>query len=459
MKPYRRANPALCALLCLALLAGCGSAAAASSSAPASQPPEPPSGSMGPPPSGPPPGGGFGGSGQVTNGTAATTIAEDGAYTGETYTSTADDENALRVDGATVTLEDITVEKKAGASSNTEDGDFYGQNAGFLALSGAQVTITGGDFTTSAQNGNAVFSYGEGTVVTISDATIRTSGDNSGGIQTTGGGETRATGLDVETEGNSSAAIRSDRGGGTVTVEDGTFVTNGTGSPAIYCTADISAANATLTATHSEAVVVEGQNSVELTNCALTGNMTASAGGDSENIQNIMLYQSMSGDAEAGESTFTASGGSITAQAGDMFYVTNTHSAISLTDVKLELANGVLLKVEGNSSSRGWGTAGANGGQVAFTAAGQALTGAVSVDTISTLAFILKDDATFEGTVNIVDNAAGGTAVADNAVVTIGEGCTWTLTGDCTVTTLANNGTIHYNGYTITLADGAVMQE
>ena len=74
-------------------------------------------------------GGGFGGSSEVTNGTSANTITEDTEVDGETYTSTSDDENALRVDGAAVTLKDITIEKTAGASSNTEDGDFYGQNA------------------------------------------------------------------------------------------------------------------------------------------------------------------------------------------------------------------------------------------------------------------------------------------------------------------------------------------
>ena len=33
-----------------------------------------------------------------------------------------------------------------------------------------------------------------------------------------------------------------------------------------------------------------------------------------------------------------------------------------------------------------------------------------------------------------------------------------TLTGDCVITSLTNNGTINFNGYTITLADGTVLQ-
>lgn len=49
-------------------------------------------------------------------------------------------------------------------------------------------------------------------------------------------------------------------------------------------------------------------------------------------------------------------------------------------------------------------------------------------------------------------------AAENHAVVTVGSGCVWTLTGDCAVTSLVNNGTIIFNGCTITLADGTVMQ-
>ena len=62
------------------------------------------------------------------------------------------------------------------------------------------------------------------------------------------------------------------------------------------------------------------------------------------------------------------------------------------------------------------------------------------------------------GTINIVDNAQGGAAVADNAVVTVESGSVWTLTGDCSITSLINQGTINFNGYTITLEDGTVLR-
>ena len=407
------------------------------------------------------PGNGFGGSGEVTQGSSANTLTEDGTYSGAAYTSTGDDENALRVDGATVTLDGITVEKSAGATSNTENGDFYGVNAALLATNGATVTITNAAVTSSAQNGNGVFSYGSGTTVNISDSTITTTADNSGGIQTTGGGTTNASSLTVETSGNSSAAIRSDRGGGTVNVDGGTYTSNGYNSPAVYSTADITVKNAALTANHSEALVIEGKNSITLENCAVTGSMSDTQGASSdENVHAVMIYQSMSGDADVGTSTFTMTGGSLTGKNGDLFYVTNTHCVLTLSGVTLrnEDADACLLRVVGNSASHGWGTAGANGAQVDFTADAQTLEGGIVVDTVSTLNLTLQNGSTFTGTVNIIENAQGGTAVSDNAVVTIGSGCTWTLTGDCTLTSLTNNGTINYNGHTITLADGTVLK-
>lgn len=280
----------------------------------------------------------FGGSGEVTQGAAATTISEDGTYSGESYTSTGDNENALRVDGAAVTLDGVTVDKSAGAASNTEDGDFYGMNAALLAMNGATVTIKNATVTSSAQNGNGVFSYGSGT--------------------------TGASNLVVETSGNSSAAIRSDRGGGTVNVSGGAYTSNGYNSPAVYSTADITVKNANLTANNSEALVIEGKNSITLEDCYATGNMSDTKGtSSSENVHNVMIYQSMSGDADVGTSVFSMTGGSLVGSSGDMFYITNTRCLLTLSGVNIvnNDADGALLRVVGNSASRGWGTAGNNG--------------------------------------------------------------------------------------------------
>ena len=397
-------------------------------------------------------GGGFGGSGEVTNGTAAASLEDNASVSGETYTSSGDDENALRADGVTASLDNVTIEKTGGNSSNTEDGDFYGQNAGFLALNGANVTITGATVNTSAINGNGVFSYGEGTTVTISDSAIHTTERNSGGIQTTGGGTTIASNLTVDTEEDSSAAIRSDRGGGTVNVDGGTYTTSGVGSPAVYSTADITVKNATLTANNSEGLVIEGKNSIALENCDVTGNMTTSNGGsDEDNLHAVMIYQSMSGDAAMGEASFSSDGGSITSLSGDLFYVTNTSCTISLKDTKLVTANDQLLTIAGNNSSRGWGTSGSNGGDVVLTASSQEMDGNITVDDISTLDMTLSDGSAFTGSIN-------STGDAGDVSVTLDSSSTWTLTGDSYITSFDGDlSQINANGYQLYVNGSAVL--
>ena len=81
------------------------------------------------------------------------------------------------------------------------------------------------------------------------------------------------------------------------------------------------------------------------------------------------------------------------------------------------------------------------------------------VDSISSLNMVLAGESSFTGAITVVENAQGGSAVADNAVVTVESGSTWTLTGNSTLTSLTNNGTINFNGFTITLADGTVLSQ
>ncbi len=402
-------------------------------------------------PSGAPGGvpGGFGGSGEVTQGTAATTLEEDATITGGTFGSSGDNENALRVTGAiSVRLDGVTIDKTAGATANTEDSDFYGQNAGLLATDGATVSISGATILTNASGGNAVFSYGQGTALSISDSTIRTQMNNSGGIHVAGGASLLAKNLDVETQGNSAAAIRSDRGGGALSAEGGSYVTNGTGSPAIYSTAAISVNGATLTANHSEAIVVEGKNSVTLTDCVVSGHMDGTYAEDNnENIHAVMIYQSMSGDADVGQSHFSMTGGKLISLSGDMIYVTNTSCTIELEDVALTYASDNLLQVVGNSSTRGWGKAGANGGNCVFTAKNQTMEGNITVDSISTLDISMESGTVFTGSIN--PEGQGGTVN-----VRLDDASRWSLTADAYVTSFTGNmDNVVTNGYTLHIAE------
>lgn len=392
-----------------------------------------------------------GSSGSADTGTGATTITEDKQESDISYISENTDENALRVEGSvTYSGTALSIQKTSGDTSNTESSDFYGLNAGFLSLDGASATLTDSVITTSAQGANGIFAYGSNTNVTVSNTSITTSADNSGGIDVTGGASIQASNLNIETNGQSSAAIRSDRGGGTLNVTQGTYTTNGTGSPAVYCTADITVTDATLNATASEGVVIEGKNSVTLNNCEVTGNMQGTYQGDeTENLHTIMIYQSMSGDAQEGEADFTVSGGSITGQNGDLFYSTNTSSTVNLENVALTLANDTLLRVAGNDGSRGWGTAGSNGADMKLYATDQKLTGKIIVDEISSLTLSLSEESIFEGSIN--EEQEGGTVN-----VSLDSGSTWKLTGDSYITSFEGSmDNVDTNGFTLYVNDAA----
>ena len=386
-----------------------------------------------------------GSSDSADTGTGATTITENKQESDVSYISENTDENALRVEGSvTYSGTALSIQKTSGDTSNTESSDFYGLNAGFLSLDGASATLTDSVITTSAQGANGIFAYGSNTNVTVSNTSITTSANNSGGIDVTGKASIQASNLNIETNGQSSAAIRSDRGGGTLNVTQGTYTTNGTGSPAVYCTADITVTDATLNATASEGVVIEGKNSVTLNNCEVTGNMQGTCQGDEiENLHTIMIYQSMSGDAQEGEADFTVSGGSITGQNGDLFYSTNTSSTVNLENVALTLANDTLLRVAGNDGSRGWGTAGSNGADMKLYATDQKLTGKIIVDEISSLTLSLSEESSFEGSIN--EEQEGGTVN-----VSLDSGSTWKLTGDSYITSFEGSmDNVDTNGFTL----------
>lgn len=394
---------------------------------------------------------------QVSQGSAARNVTEKGVLEDQVFGSTGNDENALRVTSASVTLKNVEIMKEEGTSSSTENGDFYGMNAALLATGGARVTIEDSSVHSAAPNGNGLFSYGKGTGIFAKNVTITTEGSHSGGLQTTGGALTEVENVTVSTAGNSSAAIRSDRGGGTVLVKGGTFRTEGYGSPAIYSTADISIEGADLSASRSEGAVIEGKNSIALKNCRMEGNMAEIRlmGGETikeENVHTVMIYQSMSGDAEEGTSAFSMEGGSLLSHKGDVFYVTNTDCTIQLDNVKIQNEDpaGALLRVSGNSGSRGWGKAGANGGRARFTVQNQQMEGNILVDSISRLSMTLGKNSRWDGALLQETNDQGHDKDA-GADLTIEKGATWNMTADSTVHTLRSEGKIVTNGHTLTV--------
>ena len=352
----------------------------------------------------------------LPEGSGSAKLTESDIAVNETIENAEDGGHAIVADGETLSYANVRVNKTGEADG--DEADFYGENAAVYAANGGT-------------------------------AYIETSGNCSGGLMTTGGGTMNAENLTINTSGNSSAAIRSDRGGGTVNVTGGNYTTSGTGSPVIYSTADITVSDATMTSTASQGVVVEGKNAVTLNNVNLTADNNKKNSDKSSWYQAVMIYQSMSGDAAEGASRFAMNGGTLTNQNGDVFFINNTATEITLKNAQItNNGNGVFLR----AAAAGWGSEGSNGGQVTLNASNQIINGDMIVDSVSHLNLYLSNNASFTGAIN-------SSGQDGEVYVEIEDGSIWTLTGDSYITGMTcGANAINLNGHKLFI-DGTSYTE
>ena len=373
--------------------------------------------------------------------TAVNTYEENESVNKLRVESTGKDESAVLVtNGATMISNNINIKRTSENSTGGDLASFYGVGAAALTIDG-NLFLSNGDITTDAAGGAGVFAYDKG-VANLENITIHTNKDTSGTIHVAGGGAISAKNLTALTEGNSSAAIRSDRGGGKINVTGGTYETNGVGSPAIYCTADITANNAKLIANNSEGICIEGLNQTTLNNVTLTSNMHDDTQNDT--TWSVIVYQSMSGDSEIGKGVFNMNGGSIDSKNGGIFYTTNTESEFNLNSVVIKSSEDseFLLQVTGNNNKRGWGKTGENGAKCVFNANNQLLNGNIIVDSISTLNLNLTGATLYTGDL-IYNNQYAGTDNGKGYVdVSISDDSVWIISQDTVLNNIVYKGKI-----------------
>jgi hypothetical protein len=123
-------------------------------------------------------------------------------------------------------------------------------------------------------------------------------------------------------------------------------------------------------------------------------------------------------------------GGSLanTAETGPLFFVTNSTATITLTDVDVNAASGVLVQADATDR---WGTSGSNGGTVVLTADEQTLTGGMVADSISSLTVTLQNGSSLTGAIN-ADNTAQA------ASLTLDKSSVWNVTADSYLTSLTD---------------------
>ena len=424
------------------------------------------------------------------------------------HTDSADENGILIKNGGTLKLASSIINKTGDTATSGDDADFYGVNSAILVNTNGTLDISNVEINTDSKGSNGIFvtnaeasstssdsagqgsqpSEGQGsgdgsqppempgsgdggaapdgngggeqagestvegsTEATISNVKITTHSDKSRGLDATYNGKITAENVVINTDGQSCAALATDRGEGQVHVKNseintGVSKASGRGSPLIYSTGNITAENTKGTAYVSQIACIEGKNSIEVTNSDLTGYAEGNKkdGDNYVDLGGVFIYQSMSGDADVGTSLFTAKDSKLSIaedssvyKDAPMFHVTNTACVIDLENTELSFGSGTFLEIAGQNQ---WGTTGSNGGVAELNTNNEKIDGNVIVDSISSLNWTMKNTE-FKGQINSTGNTT----------VNVAEGSTWTLTGDSTVSSLAVSGNIEYGEYSITV--------
>ena len=441
--------------------------------------------------------------------------SEDSKQKGLISSSSSDLNSILITNNGKLTLSDSLINKTGDTATSGDDADFYGVNSAVLVNTNGTLEISNCEIITDSKGSNGIFvtnaeasssgdssqggqsseapggdspggdggqppemPSGEGsgdggqapeaggsgggdpsgasdasgtTVANIKNVKITTHSDKSRGLDATYNGIINAENVVINTDGQSCAALATDRGEGQVHVTNseintGVSKTSGRGSPLIYSTGNITVENSKGTAYVSQIACIEGKNSIELTNCELTGYGEGNRqdGSTYVDLGGVFIYQSMSGDADVGTSLFSAKNSKLTIPSespvyseAPMFHVTNTACVIDLENTELSFGSGVFLEV---SSQNQWGTTGSNGGAAELNTNNEKIEGNIIVDDISSLVWNLKNTE-FNGAINSTGNTT----------VNVDSGSTWTLTGDSSVSSLTVSGTINYGNYKLTV--------
>ena len=371
--------------------------------------------------------------------TGTAIVTENKSIAHESMTNTTADQNAFIGKNKAIVNIENSVFDKTGNTTSDDNSNFRGQNAVVLGIDGSKINIKGSNITSNSKGSNAVFATGEGSVINVENTNIHTKSDSSRGLDATYKGTINGKNLTITTEGAHSATLATDRGEGTITAEAAKLTTSGEGSPVIYSTGNIMVNNVNGIANNSEIGVVEGKNSITLTNSNVTGYKD----------NGFMLYQSFSGDAESGIARLKAENNTLTTHAtGAFLYVNNTTAEVNLSNNAISMPNTSTL-VKAAADSR-WGKTGENGGHLTFRTSNQELSGNIMADSISTIALDMTNGSSLVGAVN-TDNTA------KEVTVKLSKDSNWILTGDSYVKSLSNEDTtgsnIQLNGYKLVVAD------
>ena len=362
---------------------------------------------------------------------------------GRTYNKThqditADGDNqsaTLITNGGTLTVGYANV-TTSGNSTSLNNSSLFGQNAANLAYDKSTLKVLYSTVKTSGKGAAGVFARGEWTSATVLDTTIDTTGDNSPAVMAAIGAVMDVTNATITTSGQNSGAFATDHGDTSISIDSSTASTSGADAPAIDAAAkgNVTANKSKFSTSTSPAVSVKEASTVTLTDSDLT---------TSADDQAVIAFTKGTDDSQSGNK-FSMSGGSLTnsGSQGALISNTNTTAAVELSKVTTTVKSGILIEAKAGEDNEG--------GVLNVSLSGMDLSGNVIVDSTSKVSVELRDSSKLSGAIN-------SERTAYNANLSMDSSSNWNVTADSYLTKFADADGISGTSITNITGNGFIV--
>ncbi|KAL4888362.1 hypothetical protein BDV59DRAFT_196532 [Aspergillus ambiguus] len=316
---------------------------------------------------------------------------------------------------------------------------FWGFNAAANVVNASTATLDHVNIT--VHNGAAnVYSYGDNTVVNITNSWLYSSGPVSHGLYASGNGTIHAQNIVVYSDGYRSSAFSGDAPAGYVHVEDAIAHTAGIGSATFYALGVIKANNVISVSEKGPVVFSDGDQKIHLSNCQSKAGLLVGT------VMFSSAERESSAELSIEDSTISATGESMPA-----LWFGNLIANAYLSNVELETKSGILVVANFSQITQDfdhWASHEYNNSmepaEVHITVEDSALKGDLIAYNSSTINMALNMYTSWEGTAY----AGYGDAFFG---ISLDAASSWTLTADTVLQEFADNdcslSNIHSQGY------------
>lgn len=256
--------------------------------------------------------------------------------------------------GGSVVLRNCTI-YKTGDTTQAEESLQTGVNTALVVQNGGNLVLESCTIETDAKGAGALAAVGENACVVASDTTIVTKQEQSIGIAAVDNGCVLAQNIKVESQGAYSPLMVAGTWNGTIQARGVTGKSAGQYAPCLYSAGGITLWDSQLQADASACAVLEGKNSLSVTESVLES-LSAE--------QCVLVFESEQTKQaqpaqQEGMAEMSVSGGRLSAKQGAAVCVTNTQAQLTITDSAQVVSDeGVSIRAMADR----WGSSGSNGG-------------------------------------------------------------------------------------------------